>query len=35
MRALRSAYDSNDLTAFERTLQDDSNRILEDPFIMT
>uniref|UniRef100_A0A7S2W4B1 PCI domain-containing protein n=2 Tax=Rhizochromulina marina TaxID=1034831 RepID=A0A7S2W4B1_9STRA len=35
MRSLRTAYEANDLTTFESTLKDKSNRILEDPFIMT
>jgi len=35
MRSLRTSYEANDLNSFERTLKDKSNRILEDPFIMT
>ena len=35
MRNLRSAYDANDLDAFERTLRDRRAKILDDPFIMS
>mmetsp|Transcript_12339 Transcript_12339/g.40338 ORF Transcript_12339/g.40338 Transcript_12339/m.40338 type:complete len:450 (+) Transcript_12339:88-1437(+) len=35
MKGLRLSYDANDLHAFERTLHDTRNKILDDPFIMT
>uniref|UniRef100_A0A6V1ITC2 PCI domain-containing protein n=1 Tax=Heterosigma akashiwo TaxID=2829 RepID=A0A6V1ITC2_HETAK len=35
MMALRQAYDANELAKFERTLREDRNRILDDPFIMS
>mmetsp|Transcript_26985 Transcript_26985/g.60355 ORF Transcript_26985/g.60355 Transcript_26985/m.60355 type:complete len:450 (+) Transcript_26985:103-1452(+) len=35
MQTLRSAYEANDLTSFERTLENKQNRILADPFIMS
>jgi len=35
MMTLRQAYDANELSRFERTLQDKRNRILDDPFIMS